>query len=79
MNSNWKYAGTAIENKEFKIDGINVWDYQWQMIDKKVAVKDPQYGNLYSFSIYEIKVNDLKIYFVAGEFSNMVWGFYTQT
>ena len=56
--------------------GVNIFDYEWQNTCKSVKVRDPLYGQEYKFPIYTVIINGWEQEFVAGEFSNCVWGFY---
>ncbi len=73
---NWKFAKAIEENEEFKIDGINLWNHYWHCVNQKVEVVEPQKGNTYYFREYQIKAEDKKINFVAGEFINSKIGIY---
>jgi hypothetical protein len=37
---------------------------------------DSYYNHIFSFYLYKIKVEEIEIEFVSGEFSNCVWGIY---
>ena len=56
--------------------GVNIFGYEWQNTCKFVKVRDPLYGQEYKFPIYTVIINGREQEFVAGEFSNCVWGFY---
>jgi hypothetical protein len=74
---NWKFVGVVPEGKELKINGINVWSQQWTPMKGETAdVTDPSYHQTFVFNIYTIKNGETEIKFAAGEFSNLVWGFY---
>jgi hypothetical protein len=75
---NWKFIGSAIEGQLFRINGINIWDYKWTSSEIKVNFLDPIYEQQFSFNIYEIESNGMKIKFAAGEFSNLIYGFYQE-
>jgi ribosomal protein S1 len=72
----WKHKKTISDGQTFEINGINIWDFKWESTGKKTNVKDPIYGKAYSFEIYKIENNNSEIQFVAGEFTNCVWGIY---
>lgn len=75
--SPWRFVGVNYDEKEFLIDGINVFAHRWRDVDGEIAqVSDPLYGQARRFSVYEIAANNCTIKFAAGEFSNGVWGFY---
>lgn len=42
---------------------------------EKVVVKDPLYGQKYTFPVYKVNIQDEEYAFAAGEFSNSVLGF----
>lgn len=73
---NWKFASIIEEDKEFKIDGINIWNHQWHCADRKIEVIGPLSGNPYLFNQYEIKSPEKTITFVVGEFSEGRMGLY---
>ncbi len=73
---NWNFASIIEENKEFKIDGINIWNHQWHCADRKIEVIGPLSGNPYLFNQYEIKSPEKTITFVVGEFSEGRMGLY---
>lgn len=72
----WIHKKTIFDSEKYEINGINIWDFKWDSIGKKITVKDPLYGQSYSFNIYKIKTANFEITFAAGEFSNCVWGIY---
>ncbi|HOZ75170.1 MAG TPA: hypothetical protein PLI38_07950 [Flavobacterium sp.] len=72
----WIHKKTIFDSEKYEINGINIWDFRWDSTGKKITVKDPLYGQSYSFNIYKIKTANFEITFVAGEFSNCVWGIY---
>jgi hypothetical protein len=75
MKTVWRYDETVYEGEEYKINGINIWDFKWEETGEKIRVKDPVYGQFYSFDVYKIQ-NNLDVLFAAGEFSNCVYGIY---
>jgi hypothetical protein len=76
MKSAWRFEKTVSDGEEFKINGINIWDFKWEETGEKIRVKDPVYGQFYSFNVFKIQNKDIEILFVAGEFSNGVYGIY---
>ncbi len=76
MNTYWKYKATVFEGEKFEIQGLNIWDFEWIYTNKNTNVKDPSYGESYSFDIYKIQNDNIEIVFAAGEFSNNVYGIY---
>lgn len=73
---NWNFVSFIEVNKEYKIEGLNIWNHYWNCSDRKVEVIDPVEGETYYFKEYEIKTSTKKINFVAGEFSNGKIGIY---
>jgi hypothetical protein len=78
MHSNWKHIQTLFEGTPFAINGLNIWDCDWQNTGQKVNVKDPLYGQTHTLSVFRISDQDSVVTFAAGEFSNGVWGIYQQ-
>ena len=79
MNNEWKHFKTIADSQYCEIDGVNIWDYKWKSNYETIIVKDPLYGETKSFNRCWIESTDFNIEFVAGEFSNCVWGIYTKT
>ena len=78
MTTDWKHIATVADGDRFDIDGINIWDSKWIDTGERVHVKDPLYGQDYSFVVYEIVSGEKRIKFATGEFSNCVYGIYLQ-
>jgi hypothetical protein len=75
----WKYVGSCFDGLPLEIDGINVWKYRWNIVEPtSVHVMDPRYGLKFRFGVYEIVAEGNSVRFAAGEFSNGVWGFYSE-
>ena len=72
----WKFASIIEEEKEFKIDGLNIWNFHWHCSDRKIEVLGPRTGNPYLFNQYEIRSAEKSVTFVAGEFSDGRIGLY---
>ncbi|WP_167619136.1 hypothetical protein [Maribellus sediminis] len=77
--STWKHINTIGDGVKFKINGINVWDHEWISTGEKIIVNDPLYHQEYTIEVYEISTKKKHAKFAAGEFSNGIWGFYTET
>ena len=76
--SRWRFAGSRIDGETFELDGLNVWAEAWRDTPERTAtVLDPIYGQTHHFGVYEIGPAESPIRFAAGEFSNLIWGFYT--
>jgi hypothetical protein len=74
--TNWKYIATVVDGDRFEIGGLNIWNNKWTDTGERVDVKDPLYGQEYTFPVYVIISGDKQAKFAAGEFSNCVWGIY---
>jgi hypothetical protein len=79
MKTSWDFLGACGEGQRFEIEGLDVWSHQWIRVDDapRAEVKDPLYGQSFTFPVYQIEVGPKKARFAAGEFSNSVFGFYT--
>ena len=75
-NLDWKFYTSVADSQYLEISGINIWSLKWNTEYEKIIVKDPLYGALKTFNRYWIKNDNETIEFVAGEFSNCVWGIY---
>ena len=74
--TDWKFASFIEVNKDYKVEGINIWNHYWNCSERKVEVKGPFEGNVYFFKEYEIKTPQKSVKFVAGEFINGQIGIY---
>lgn len=74
--THWKFTSIIENDKEFKVQGLNIWNHYWHCCDRKVEVVEPQEGQTYFFKEYEIRQDEKVISFVAGEFSNGKMGLY---
>ncbi|HEX9600387.1 MAG TPA: hypothetical protein VF985_02745 [Mariniflexile sp.] len=75
-NLNWKFYRSIGDGQFLDLGGIDIWNEKWNTDYEKVIVKDPHYEVLHVFTKYWIEGGNRKIEFVAGEFSNSVWGIY---
>ena len=71
----WQHEITGIEGNTI-LFGVNIFDYQWKTTGQRVKVRDPLYSQEYEFPVYTVVINGEEHEFVAGEFSNCVWGFF---
>ena len=78
MQTCWKHIKTIFDGDKYEINGLNIWDYNWERTGETIIVKDPLYGQTYSMKVYEIHRGTIKVKFAAGEFSNCVWGIYQE-
>jgi hypothetical protein len=76
MKTVWRFEKIIGDGEEYKINGINIWDFKWEETGEKINIKDPIYSKFYSFDVYKINNDNVDILFAAGEFSNCVWGIY---
>mgnify|MGYP001099170628 CR=1 FL=1 len=51
---NWKFASLIEEDKEYRLEGLNIWNHYWHCSDRKIEVRDPFEGHVYFFNEYEI-------------------------
>ncbi len=72
----WKFASFIEVDKEFRVSGLNIWNYYWHCSDRKVEVLCPQEGQIYFFKEYEIQTPEKSVQFVAGEFADATIGIY---
>lgn len=72
----WKFVSLIEEEKEFKVQGLNIWNFYWHCTDRKLQVHHPSGGDVYFFNEYKITAPDKTITFVAGEFSDGKIGLY---
>jgi len=71
----WKYETTATDGN-CQLFGVCVFHYEWNFTGEKVVVVDPLYKKKHEFQVYTIRIDGITKKFVAGEFSNGIWGFY---
>lgn len=76
MNEPWQFYRSVLDGEERSVNGLNIWDYPWKDLRRSVLVKDLVYGQDQVMGIYEIRDKEITVVFAAGEFSNLVWGFY---
>lgn len=74
----WKFVGSCI-NDSFILEGTDIFTKQWVNTGKQIRVKDPLYNQPFEFTVWKVKMDEKEITFVAGEFSNGVFGIYTET
>lgn len=74
----WKHATTGTNGNVILFD-VRIFDYKWQRTSESVQIRDPLYGQPYTFPIYTAVIREKTYTFAAGEFSNCVWGFYIPT
>lgn len=73
----WQHETTGLDGNTI-LFGVNIFEFEWMKTGKKVVVKDPLYGQKYTFPVYKVNIQDEEYAFAAGEFSNSVFGFYIE-
>lgn len=76
--SGWRFASFIEVDREYKVEGHNIWNHYWHCNDRKVEVKCPMEGQVYFFKQYQIQTPSNNIDFVAGEFSDGRLGIYVK-
>lgn len=71
----WKHKKTCTDGS-CKIFGVNIFDHKWTDTGERVTVTDPLYHQEYEFCVFTVEIKGKTKKFVAGEFSNCVYGFY---
>lgn len=77
-NTNWQHIRTLTDGEPFEINGLSIWNCEWKGTGEHIQIKDPLYGQDYSYAVYEITNGQTSVTFAAGEFSNCVWGIYLE-
>ena len=54
-------------------------EYNWINTNNRVMVVDPKYGQKHKFTVWKVNICGSIHEFVAGEFSNTIWGFYLRS
>ena len=78
LDEEWEFDKVIYENKNYKIKGFNIWDYEWFPINiYKPKVKHPDFDQTHDLEVVVIFTkNYSKIRFGYSEFSNGVYGIY---
>lgn len=74
----WQHEITGFLDGNTILFGVNIFDYEWMWTGERDDVLDPLYRQEYKFPIYRVVIGENEYKFVAGEFSNSVFGFYIQ-
>ena len=77
MRDTWRFEATGVDG-QCRVFGVNIFDCEWEATGERVLVRDPLYGQDHVFCVYRAQIGGEKRRFAAGEFSNCVWGFYTE-
>ena len=75
FNKKWRLKKVCTDSN-CTLFGVNIFEYDWIPTGEKVEVKEPRYNQTHLFSVYTAEIKGKSKRFVAGEFSNNVWGFY---
>ncbi|MDO7851756.1 hypothetical protein [Hymenobacter convexus] len=78
MSTGWKYMRVILDGERHEINGLNIWEHNWQNTGQRITVQDPLYGQTYSMPIYEIEAGAICARFATTEFSNGIWGIYQE-
>jgi hypothetical protein len=73
----WKFKNSGVEGN-CELNGVNIFDYKWERTKEKIKVSDPLYGQEHTMDVYYANINNKKVKFAAGEFSNLIYGFYME-
>lgn len=74
----WEHFKTIVDGERFEINGGNIWDSEWEDTGERIQIKDPLYGQDFTFPVYKIFNGQTTVKFATGEFSNCVWGIYLE-
>ena len=55
MQTSWIHTKTISDGEKYEINGLNIWDYNWDKTGETVVVKDPLYEQSYSMNVYVIQ------------------------
>ncbi len=72
-----EFIGSS-DGSTFMLFGVNLFEYKWKDCKERIEVTDPIYGQKHLFNKYCINIVDKEYYFVSGEFSNNIYGFYIE-
>jgi hypothetical protein len=76
---NWQRNVTMVlEGEKFIINGLNIWDFEWQSTKEYFERKDTSYRRYPSrrINVYKIHHEDIAARFGAEDISNCVWEIY---
>lgn len=70
----WHVVAVVSEGqRDFAIEGIRVWDHQWEYLEGSPSVTP--HGETESLRLVRIRTEDRSIILAAGEVSNQVYRF----
>lgn len=73
----WGVLGVAAEGEPIELNGLNLWDVQWRIVDHTpITLRHPHFPSQpHEWNVYEIEGAVRSIRFAASELSSGVWGF----
>jgi hypothetical protein len=74
----WRFVSIGFEGDPTDVGGgINPWAVTWVSTHGRIVVAHPSYPNQrHTMFTYEVEGTDPPVVFAAGEYSNLVYGFY---
>lgn len=72
----WHFVTTLCDGEAFTVRDLNLWDYEWNLVTPRIEVTDPHYKQIFYFNEFQITDGNTTVNFVAGEFSNTIFGIY---
>ncbi len=75
----WQFCG-AFSEQNCNVFGLNLFEYsqEWKDCHERVEITEPRYGEKPLLNKYSICFDNEEHYFLCGEFSNSVYGFYVE-
>jgi hypothetical protein len=71
----WEFEVSGIDGNVI-LFGVNIFEYEWNNTGESVLLEDPIYHQKFKLPVYNVNIDGETHSFVAGEFSNCIWGFY---
>lgn len=71
----WVFETAGVEG-DCQPFGVDIFAFAWKDTGAIAHVLDPLYRQSHKFTVYTVTIHDKEYEFAAGEFSNLVWGFY---
>jgi hypothetical protein len=74
----WRFVSIGFEGEPTDVGGgIDPWKVTWTSTHGRIVVAHPSYPNeRHTMFTYEVADTDPPVVFAAGEYSNLVYGFY---
>lgn len=78
ISPGWRFVSIGEEGEPTDIGGgINPWDVKWIPTHGRIVVAHPSYPQeRHTMFTYVVEGTDPPVVFAAGEYSNLVFGFY---